>query len=112
MRDFDEAVTRVTFGFPSVDAYYAASSSRNVISDVKTPLLVVQARDDPIAVSSATPRYAIAASEHVLLVETESGGHLGWSAGEEAPFGAPWPDVGAMQFLEAVRARTHVKAEG
>ena len=103
MRDFDEAVTRVTFGFPSVDAYYAASSSRNVISDVKTPLLVVQARDDPIAVSSATPRDAIAASEHVLLVETESGGHLGWTAGEEAPFGSPWPDVGAMQFFEACR---------
>ena len=69
MRDFDEAVTRVTFGFPSVDAYYAASSSRNVISDVKTPLLVVQARDDPIAVSSATPRDAIAARDAVASLD-------------------------------------------
>lgn len=112
MRDFDEAVTRVTFGFPSVDAYYAASSSRNVISDVKTPLLVVQARDDPIAVSSATPRDAIAASEHVLLVETESGGHLGWTAGEEAPFGSPWPDLGAIQFLNALRDGAHLEGGG
>ena len=114
VRDFDEAVTRVTFGFPSVDAYYDASSSRRLIGNVKVPLLVVQAKDDPIAVRSAVPRDVIrnvGPDANVILVETESGGHLGWSAGEEAPFGAPWPDVGAMQFLEAVRARTHLKAE-
>ena len=52
-----------------------------------------------------------AADANVILVETESGGHLGWSAGEEAPFGAPWPDIGAMQFIEAVRAEVHLKAE-
>ena len=114
VRDFDEAVTRVTFGFPSVDAYYDASSSRRLIGKVKVPLLVVQAKDDPIAVKSAVPRDVIrtaAPDANVILVETESGGHLGWSAGEEAPFGAPWPDIGAMQFFEAVRAGAHVQAE-
>ena len=106
VRDFDEAVTRVTFGFPSVDAYYDASSSRRLIGDVRVPLLVIQAEDDPIAVREAVPRETIANMKHgnVLLVETSGGGHLGWSAGKEAPFGAPWPDVGAMQFFEAVRA--------
>lgn len=111
VRDFDEAVTRVTFGFPSVDAYYDASSSRRLIGNVKVPLLVVQAKDDPIAVHSAVPREVIrnmSNNSNVLLVETESGGHLGWSAGAEAPFGAPWPDEGAMQFLEAVRVGAHL----
>ena len=103
VRDFDEAVTRVTFGFPSVDDYYDASSSRRKIGDVAVPLLVVQAADDPIAVHDAVPRDEIKNNPNVLLVETESGGHLGWTAGAEAPFGAPWPDVGAMQFIEAVR---------
>jgi len=106
VRDFDEAVTRVTFGFPSVDAYYDASSSRLKIGDVRVPLLVVQAKDDPIAVHSAVPRDVIkgkTTAGPVVLVETESGGHLGWTAGAEAPFGSPWPDVGAMQFFEACR---------
>jgi predicted alpha/beta-fold hydrolase len=106
VRDFDEAVTRVTFGFPSVDAYYDASSSRLKIGDVRVPLLVVQAKDDPIAVHSAVPRDVIKGKTTpgpVVLVETESGGHLGWTAGAEAPFGSPWPDVGAMQFFEACR---------
>lgn len=106
VRDFDEAVTRITFGFPSVDAYYDASSSRRLIGDVRVPLLVIQAEDDPIAVREAVPREIIANAKqgNVLLVETSGGGHLGWSAGKEAPFGAPWPDIGAMQFFEAVRA--------
>lgn len=93
------------FGFPSVDAYYDASSSRRKIADVAVPLLVVQAVDDPIAVHDAVPRDEIENNPHVVLVETESGGHLGWTAGIEAPFGSPWPDVGAMQFIEAIRAR-------
>jgi len=112
VRDFDEAVTRVTFGFPSVDAYYDASSSATMIERVRVPLLVVQAEDDPIAVRDATPREAIGAMRegNVILVETPSGGHLGWTAGEEAPFGAPWPDRGAFEFLDAVRARKHREA--
>jgi predicted alpha/beta-fold hydrolase len=116
VRDFDEAVTRVTFGFPSVDAYYDASSSRKLIGEVKIPLLVVQAKDDPIAVRGAVPREIIKNAPpdaNVVLIETETGGHLGWSAGEEAPFGAPWPDVGALQFLEAVRLEKHAtRVEG
>ena len=49
IRDFDDAVTRVSFGFASVDAYYAASSSARAIPRVRVPLLCLQAADDPIA---------------------------------------------------------------
>lgn len=100
VRDFDEAITRVTFGFSSVDAYYEASGSKRKIADVRVPLLCVQAKDDPIASIEAIPREAIASNEHVILLETESGGHLGWTAGAEAPWGAPWPDQVAMEFFE------------
>ena len=109
VRDFDEAVTRVTFGFDSVDAYYYdASSSRLSVGNVRVPLLVVQAKDDPIAVTDAVPRDVIEGKTTpgpVVLVETESGGHLGWTAGSEAPFGSPWPDAGAMQFFRGVQTR-------
>jgi predicted alpha/beta-fold hydrolase len=33
------------------------------------------------------PREEIKGNPNVLLVETDSGGHLGWTAGAEAPFG-------------------------
>jgi predicted alpha/beta-fold hydrolase len=102
VRDFDEAITRVTFGFPSVDAYYEYSGSKNKIGDVRVPLMTVQARDDPIAIADSIPRAIIEENPNVILLETESGGHLGWEAGPEAPFGAPWPDAVVMQFFEAL----------
>lgn len=102
VRDFDEAVTAVTFGFPSVDAYYEYSGSKNKIQDVAIPLMAVQALDDPIAVASAIPREKIENNPNVILIETETGGHLGWEAGDEAPFGAPWPDAMVMKFFQSV----------
>lgn len=89
VRDFDEAITRRSFGFPSVDAYYEASGSKRRLPGVGVPLLCVQAADDPIAVKEAIPYDAIRRNENVLLLETRSGGHLGWVAmGDGAPFGA------------------------
>jgi hypothetical protein len=31
---------------------------------------------------------------------TPKGGHLGWVAGDEAPFGCPWTDPVVMEYLE------------
>ena len=45
IREFDDAITRVSFDWPSVDAYYASSSSSLIIKDIKIPLLVVQVRE-------------------------------------------------------------------
>jgi hypothetical protein len=37
------------------------------------------------------------------MIVTPQGGHLGWVAGDEAPFGCPWTDPIVMEFLEHVR---------
>ncbi|KAG9452598.1 hypothetical protein H6P81_005502 [Aristolochia fimbriata] len=100
VRDFDEGLTRVSFGFKSVDDYYSKSSSSDSIKAVQTPLLCIQAANDPIAPSRGIPREEIRANPNVLLMVTPKGGHLGWIAGAEAPFGAPWTDPVVMDFLE------------
>lgn len=38
-----------------------------------------------------------------LLIVTPAGGHLGWVAGDEAPFGAPWTDPVIMEYLEHIQ---------
>lgn len=35
-----------------------------------------------------------------MLIVTPQGGHLGWVAGAEAPFGCPWTDPTVMDFLD------------
>lgn len=42
IREFDDAITRISFNWPSVDSYYTGSSSALSIPDIKIPLLVVQ----------------------------------------------------------------------
>ncbi|KAJ9706339.1 hypothetical protein PVL29_001721 [Vitis rotundifolia] len=42
VREFDDGLTRVSFGFKSVDDYYSNSSSSDSIKHVCTPLLCIQ----------------------------------------------------------------------
>ncbi|XP_058104914.1 embryogenesis-associated protein EMB8 [Magnolia sinica] len=100
VREFDDGLTRVSFGFKSVDDYYFYSSSSLSIKDVCTPLLCIQAANDPIAPSRGICRDDIKENPNCLLIVTPKGGHLGWVAGDEAPFGAPWTDPVVMEFLD------------
>ncbi|KAL9439678.1 hypothetical protein AB3S75_025189 [Citrus x aurantiifolia] len=100
VRQFDDGLTRVSFGFKSVDDYYSNSSSSDSVKHVRIPLLCIQAQNDPIAPSRGIPREDIKANPNCLLILTPKGGHLGWVAGPEAPFGSPWTDPVVMDFLE------------
>ncbi|XP_076927679.1 embryogenesis-associated protein EMB8-like [Bidens hawaiensis] len=100
VREFDDALTRVSFGFKSVDEYYSKSSSSDSIPNVCKPLLCIQAANDPIAPARGIPREAIKMNSNCMLIVTPEGGHLGWVAGDEAPFGCPWTDPVVMDFLE------------
>ncbi|KAI9092336.1 hypothetical protein K1719_027836 [Acacia pycnantha] len=82
IREYDEGLTRVSFGFKSVDEYYSKSSSADSIKYVQTPLLCIQ--ENP----------------NCLLIVTPKGGHLGWVASDYAPFGSPWPDPLVIDFLQ------------
>ncbi|TKY67908.1 Embryogenesis-associated protein EMB8 [Spatholobus suberectus] len=109
VREFDDGLTRVSFGFKSVDEYYSNSSSSDSIKHVKTPLLCIQAANDPIAPNRGIPREDIKENPNCLLVVTPNGGHLGWVAGDESPLGAPWTDPLVMDFIQYLE-REEVKA--
>lgn len=115
IRDFDDAITRVSFGWPSVDAYYAGSSSALRVAGVRCPLLCLQALDDPIAPAQAIPRESMRGNKNVVLATTRTGGHLGWCCaaasarvgreeenGGRLFTGAPWCDAPAVEFLSSV----------
>ncbi|KAM7494398.1 hypothetical protein LguiB_029007 [Lonicera macranthoides] len=106
IRDFDDGLTRVSFGFKSVDDYYSNSSSSDSIKHVCIPLLCIQAENDPIAPSRGIPRQDIEENPNCMLIVTPKGGHLGWVAGHEAPVGAPWTDPVVMDFLQHLDNKT------
>eukprot|EP00798_Chlamydomonas_sp_ICE-L_P012777 gene12777-16034_t len=86
----------------SVEQYYEQGSSRLSIPDVKVPLLCVQALNDPVSIKDSIPYEAISQNPDCTLVTTKTGGHLGWFAGEGAPWGPRWTDRLVMQWLQSV----------
>ena len=113
IRDFDEAITRRSFGFSSVDEYYKYSGSCHRLPKVTIPLLCIQAEDDPIAPDRAVPYEAIRESPHAILAVSKAGGHLGWCV-RDAPGGsscrsAPWPDDICVEWLAFQRSRVQSK---
>lgn len=102
IREFDEAITIVSFGWPSVDAYYEGSSSSKSIPKITIPLLVIQSEDDPIAPPEGIPFDELKANPLCVLVTTPTGGHLGWCSGGNGVLGAPWSDAGVSQYFQAI----------
>ncbi|XP_071709166.1 uncharacterized protein [Rutidosis leptorrhynchoides] len=57
LKDFDEAISMVSYGFDSIDEFYASSSTTDMIGNVKIPVLFVQNNAAP---SFSVPRSLIA----------------------------------------------------
>lgn len=106
IRDYDEAITIHSFGWPSVDAYYQGASCDQRLSNVRIPLLAVQAEDDVLALAEAIPEEVMRSNPHCILVRTPGGGHLGWVRRDDI-FGPPWSDIVVSQFFAAVLEAAH-----
>lgn len=80
-REFDEAATGPLHGFTGADDYYARSSSLGFVGAIETPTLCISASDDPFLPASVLREVGEARSEHVELVVTARGGHVGFVVG-------------------------------
>ncbi|KAG2132494.1 AB-hydrolase YheT [Suillus bovinus] len=83
---FDEHFTRIGGGssppwpFASANDYYEYSSSHNVLSTIKIPLLAINAADDPVVQDVPMD---VEGDGWVIMALTPCGGHLGWFEPDE-----------------------------
>lgn len=75
LREFDKRLTRVVFGYATVDDYYRDASSARFIKFISCPILFVNAGDDPISDKQAWPFDEICINPHAVLLTTPCGGH-------------------------------------
>ena len=80
IREFDERYTAPHGGYRDAADYYARTSSRAVIPDIRVPTLIVHALDDPLIPAGPFRDPRIAENPDVLLVLTQRGGHVGFLA--------------------------------
>ncbi len=79
-RAFDDQITAPLHGFDGVDDYYRRASSRGYLIGIRTPTLILHARDDPFMSADAIPTPA-ELGPGVRLELSRRGGHVGFVAG-------------------------------
>jgi predicted alpha/beta-fold hydrolase len=76
----EELLVVPAYGFKSLKEYYENDSCHNVINCVKTPLLCIANRNDPLVHKSMIdiPCESAMCNKNVITIVTEHGGHVGW----------------------------------
>lgn len=82
---FDNELVIGRLGFPSVEAYYDASSALHLLPHLKKPTLILYAADDPLFDPSIVPELQAASDRNpdITLVLTQYGGHVGYISSQE-----------------------------
>lgn len=116
--ELDEAYTRRVHNFPSVSELYKWSSCVNYLKDINTPMIFINARDDPIVPEALLEPVREFASSHmnVLYLELAHGGHLGfYEGGMVYPNPVTWLDralVALVGSIALVHADSTLKGKG
>ncbi|HEX8558234.1 MAG TPA: alpha/beta fold hydrolase [Pyrinomonadaceae bacterium] len=103
IREFDEHYTAPHGGYRDASDYYARTSSRAVIPDIRLPTLVIHAEDDPLIPAGPFRDPGIAANPDVLLVITRRGGHVGFLSDRAPGEDRHWAENRVVEFCRMLR---------
>ncbi len=98
LREFDEAYTAPLHGFRNADDYYQQSSSRNFLSSIAIPTLIVNALNDPFLSPECMDKELVRHTPHVWLQVTPTGGHCGFM--HQSLKSVFWSELRALAFLQ------------
>ena len=95
---YDDQVVARLHGFKGVDDYYKKSSSRQFLSKIAIPTLLIQAQDDPFMTKNVIPQQNEMAA-CVCMEVTQGGGHVGFVTGSNPLKPDYWLEQRIPEFL-------------
>ncbi|CAH1731804.1 abhydrolase domain-containing protein 2 [Aphis gossypii] len=104
--ELDDAYTRKVTNFKNLHEFYRWSSCLHYIHNVKTPMIFINSRDDPLVPEDLLiPIQNFAKSkDNILYMELMHGGHLGFfEGGFMYPNPIAWLDRTLVSLLPALR---------
>ncbi len=101
VRQFDDAITGPQFGYKDAEEYYQAAGAKRVLAQVRVPLLLMTAKDDPFVPYESFLQAKVAENPYVQFVAPDNGGHCGfiskWSGRERH-----WAEERIVEQMAAV----------
>jgi predicted alpha/beta-fold hydrolase len=103
IREFDEHITAPHGGYRDATDYYARTSSRPVLKEIRVPTLIIHAADDPLIPVEPFLDATIADNPDVLLVLTRRGGHVGFLSDRAEGEDRHWAENRLVEFFTQLR---------
>jgi predicted alpha/beta-fold hydrolase len=98
LRDFDSTYTAPAGGFKSREDYYATCSTKELLRDIKTPVVAMTATDDPFV--RVADYLEAKTSPHVSMHIEKFGGHMGYLSKSVTPLGTRrWQDYALREAI-------------
>jgi predicted alpha/beta-fold hydrolase len=95
--EFDDRFTAPLFGFGAAANYYATQSAIRYLDAIRTPTLVIAAKDDPLVPFALYEHPAFRSNPALTLLAPQFGGHLGFLSRKKPRF---WVDNIALNWIE------------
>jgi len=95
-QDFDDQYTAPLHGFRDAEHYWAQCSSRQFLTSISVPTLMISALDDPFLPERCYPEDEAKQSNNLFLEAPQYGGHVGFFDREMY-----WTERRAVEFLGA-----------
>jgi uncharacterized protein len=103
VREFDDKITAPHFGYRDAQDYYDAVGAKKVVAQIRVPMLMITAQDDPFVPYELFVRANPAQNPAIRFLTPEHGGHCGFISNHS---GAErfWAEQRIVEFCEALRA--------
>ena len=85
VREFDDRITAPNFGFKDAQEYYEAVGAKKVVAQVRVPMLMITAQDDPFVPYALFERAKPAQNPAIRFLAPKHGGHCGFISNQRGP---------------------------
>lgn len=103
VREFDDVITAPQFGYRDAQDYYDHVGAKRVAVQVRVPLLMIAAQDDPFVPYASFLAAKISENPAIRFMAPERGGHCGFIS-RHAGAERFWAEQRIVDFCESLRA--------
>jgi uncharacterized protein len=102
VREFDDQITAPCFGFRDAEEYYEAAGAKKVVAQVRVPMLMITAEDDPFVPYTSFLAARVEQNPAIRFVAPEYGGHCAFISNKSGPERF-WAEQRIVEFCDAQR---------